>query len=137
MEKQTQTLEALKQQIVKALDEGEFSAELIQAIGTHCRKRRAEGRTPAYIADELSISEWQVADWNHQRTQQERPPQQEEDSQASPLTYVLSVPLTHRFERLLSREIAKAMQKCDSCCWKQFVASLPGGLTVDREDEQS
>ena len=137
MEKRTQTLEALKHQIAMALDQGMFSPELTKVIGAHCRKRREEGRTPAYIAEELGISEWQVADWSAEKAQEEQRPSQEDKGRKGPLNFVLSVPLTFRFERLLSREIARSMQTCDSCCWKQFLASLPGEFTVDKEDEES
>ena len=137
MEKITQTLEALKHQIAMALDQGMFSPELIRTIGAHCRKRREEGRTPAYIAEELGISEWQVADWIAQEGQEEKRSSQDDKGRLEPVNFVLSVPLTFRFERLLSREIVRSMQRCDSCCWKRFVASLPSEFTGDKEDEQS
>ena len=136
MEKQDRNLEALKQRIVVAHGEAGFSPELIQAIAGHCRNRRKEGRTPAYIADELGISEWQVADWSHPKVSGEQQAGRE-GTQATPFMCEFKVPLTFRFERLLVREMARLMQKCDSCCWKEFVRSLPGGLRRDEEDEQS
>jgi hypothetical protein len=48
--------------------------------------------------------------------------------------FELKVPLTYRFERLLTREITRSMQQCDSCCWRQLVRSLPGGFRFE-EDE--
>ena len=137
MEKRTETLKALKHQIAMALDQGVFSPELTHVIGAYCRKRRTDGRTPAYIAEELGISEWQVADWSAQKVQEERPPLKENTSYDGPLMFTLNLPFTYRFERLLTREIARSMQTCDSCCWKQLIASLPGEFTVDKEEEQS
>jgi len=137
MEQRIQTQEALKHQIAMALEQGMFSPELIRTIGTHCRKRRKEGRTPAYIAEELGISEWQVADWIAREGQEERRPSQDDKGRQEPGNFILSVPLTFRFERLLSREIVRSMQTCDSCCWKRFVASLPSEFKVEKADEQS
>lgn len=130
MEKRNQRLKSLKQQILAAHDGHGFSPELIQAIAAHCRHRRAEGRTPGYIAQELGISEWQVADWMHQEATHEQQPQQV----GAPQMFELKVPLTYRFERLLTREITRSMQQCDSCCWRQLVRSLPGGFRFE-EDE--
>ena len=136
MENRNRRLAALKQRILLAHDELGFSPELIEEIAAHCSLRRREGRTIAYIAQELGISEWQVADWSEQNAPREQESEQRADSGKEPLTFVLKVPLTYRFERLLGREIAQSMQRCDSCCWKQFLRSLPGKLRTE-EDERS
>lgn len=134
MEKRDDLLEAINQQILTAHARNRFNPELIQKIGEHSRRRRAEGRTPAYIADELGISEWQVVDWIHE-VPREQQPQQGADERRTPLMFEFKVPLTSRLERLLVREVSRAMQHCDSCCWSKFVDSLPGHLRTEKEDE--
>ena len=135
MEKRKQNLEALTQQVLAAHEKGWFSPELIRAIGVHCRHRRAEGRTPGYIAEELGISEWQVADWIYGMPR-DQPAREEADEPWSPRMFELKLPLTSRLERLLVREFARAMQHCDSCCWRKLVDSLPGHFQAEKAGEQ-
>ena len=136
MERRNRKLEALKQQVLAAHDRLGFSRELIQDIAAHSQRRREEGRTPAYIAEELSISEWQVVDWMREATREQRR-RQEEGEERTPLMFEFKVPLTSRLERLLVREFSRAIQHCDSCCWNKFVDSLPGHFRTEKADEQS
>lgn len=137
MERRNRKLEALKQQILAAHAGLGFGHRLIQDIAEHSQRRREEGRTPAYIAQELGISEWQAVDWMHEATH-ERHPRPEEGEERTPLMFECKVPLTRRLERLLVREVARAaQQQCERCSWRRFVKGLPDWLKSEKRSKQS
>lgn len=134
MEKhQHSKLEALKHLILAAREEGEVGPELRQVVAAHCRDQRADGFPLESIADALGVTTWELVDWTletmYQRQEEDSGPEKSE----TPML-VLEVPMTPRFERILAREAARALQKCDSCCWEELKRTLPSEFLTGREE---
>lgn len=137
MQKRYWNLESLKQRILVAQDGHGYDPDLINAILEHCRKRREEDLTIEFVGYELGISTWQIAEWWSGQTGDEgSEPNLEEQSPQKMLPLVVNIRSTRRFERLLAQEIARSMQTCDSCCWEQFVNSLPGEVKTRKVEEK-
>ena len=134
MQKRYWNLESLQQRILVAQDGNGYDPDLIDAILEHCRKRREDDLTLEFVGYELGISTWQLADWGAGKAP-DKDSELEKQSQDKMLPLVVNIRSTRRFERVLAQEIARSMQKCDSCCWEKFVESLPGEFKTRKEDK--
>jgi hypothetical protein len=136
MEKRYWNLESLRQRILAAQEGHGYDPDLIDAILEHCRKRREDDLTLEFVGYELGISTWQLLDWSAGKMpSQGSEPRREEQGQDKRLTFMVNIRSTRRFEQLLAREIARSMQRCDSCCWEQLVKSLPSDFKAGKADE--
>lgn len=136
MQKRYWNLKSLQQRILVAQDGHGYDPDLIDTIREHCRKRREDDLTLEFVGYELGISTWELADWGCGEGPNERSePQPHKQSQEKLLPLVVNIRSTRRFERLLAQEISRSMQTCDSCCWEQFVKSLPGEFKTRKDDE--
>ena len=137
MQKRYWNLKSLQQRILAAQDGSGYDPDLIAAILEHCRKRREDDLTLEFVGYELGISTWQLADWGNEKARDKRSePRPEQPGQARMLPLVVNIRSTRRFERLLTQEIVRSVQTCDSCCWEKLVNSLPGEFKT-RKGEKS
>lgn len=136
MQKRYWNLESLQQRILVAQDGHGYDPDLVAAILEHCQKRREDDLTLEFVGYELGISTWQLAEWGAGKAwDKHSEPRPEEEGQDKRLTFVVNIRSTRRFEQLLAREIARSMQRCDSCCWEQLVKSLPSDFKAGKAGE--
>lgn len=137
MRRRTRKLKALKRRIMVAQRRRGSGLGLAREVAAFCRERRRQGVRFEEVANELEVAGWQLADWLQQGASGKQGRQRRRLRKSKTPMFEVKVPATARFERLLAREAARALQKCDSCCWKKLVDSLPSEFLNGKEDAES